>query len=142
MKSILFSSSNTQFHKSRISISPIQVAAKCFFLINITSYIGIFGCILILIQNFYLENKQNIRDSWELGTEFQFTYTLCKFQHTEKLHYFKTKVNFRQKLPFWTRTRYFLPTHKYYRCIKLKKFKTLIGSRHSRFVTQNSRNCS
>ena len=60
----------------------------------------------------------------------------------EKFDYFKTKVNFRKKLPCWTRTRYFLPTHKYYRCIKLKKFKTLIESRHFRFVTHSSGYCS
>jgi hypothetical protein len=49
-KYISFSSSNTQFYESRISISPIQGVAKCcFFLFNIKCYIGIFGCILILI---------------------------------------------------------------------------------------------
>ena len=37
-KTILFSSSNTKFYESRISISP-----KCFFLFNITRYIGIRG---------------------------------------------------------------------------------------------------
>ena len=46
---ISFSSSNNQFHKSLISISPIYGVAKCFFLFNIVSYIGIFGPILILI---------------------------------------------------------------------------------------------
>ena len=68
---ISFSSSNTQFYESWISISPIW-CCKVFFLFNKMSYIGIFGCILILILNFYLKkcskNKQNkifgIRKNW------------------------------------------------------------------------------
>ena len=53
---ISFSSSNTQFYKSRISISQFKVVQSVgFFLFNIASYIGIFGYILIIIQNIYLE---------------------------------------------------------------------------------------
>ena len=48
---------------------PNLRCCKVFWYFDITSYIGIFRCILILIQNCYLEkrpqkvNKQNIRDS-------------------------------------------------------------------------------
>ena len=47
---ISFSSSNNQFHKSLISISQIKGVAKCFYLFNVKSYIGIFGCIVICID--------------------------------------------------------------------------------------------
>ena len=43
-----FTNPEFQFLQSKVLLSV-------FFLFNITSYIGIFGCILILTQNFYLE---------------------------------------------------------------------------------------
>ena len=54
---ISFSSSNAQFYESPNFNFPNLRCCKVFFLYNITSYIGIFGCILTLtlIQNFHLE---------------------------------------------------------------------------------------
>ena len=43
------------FTNPEFQFPQFKVLQSVFFLLNIMSYTGIFGCILILIQNFYME---------------------------------------------------------------------------------------
>ena len=53
---------NNQLYENQISISPIEGADKCLSIIDKNSYIGIFLCVLILIENFYLIKRKQTKN--------------------------------------------------------------------------------